>query len=370
MLAGGNYRYENVTTADYQGRQTLLSHAVSANRGSVYGQLRHTLGKRLTLTGAFRMDASSLYSTQYSPRASAVYRLTSTQSLFVSYGHAFEAPNYAELYVYLPIGLPIDLSPVENSLKGLTGGVPLGLSSVPIFAIGNEHLRVERVRSAEVGYKHVFPSRTLVTLGYYHNWMKDFISDLLPGVNPDYPPYQAPAALPPSARAIVSQTLNGIVPGLTNGPGGAPWIVYSQGNGGHVTSQGVEAAVTGWLGSSWQYSSHYSWFFYNLNDDTARAQVHPNAPQHQAFASLGYRKPRFLADLRYRWIDGFDFSSGIFHGPVPTYNVVDFGATYRLSPHWEVGANISNLLNNQHYEEFGGDILRRLCLGYIAYSWK
>ena len=81
-------------------------------------------------------------------------------------------------------------------------------------------------------------------------------------------------------------------------------------------------------------------------------------------------KPRFFADLRYRWVNGFDFSSGIFHGPVPTYNVVDFGATYRLSPHWEMGANIANLLNNHHYEEFGGDILRRLCLGYIAYSWK
>jgi iron complex outermembrane receptor protein len=370
VLAGGSYRYENVTTANYQGMQTLLSHALSANRGSVYGQLRHTLGKRLTLTGAYRMDASALYSTQYSPRASAVYRLSSTQSLFASYGHAFEAPNYAELYVYLPIGLPIDLSPVEASLQGLTGGVPLGLGSVPIFAIGNEHLRVERVRSAEAGYKHVFPNRTLVTLGYYHNWMKDFISDLLPGVNPDYPPYQAPAALPPTARGIVSQTLNGIVPGLTNGPGGAPSIVYSQGNGGHVTSQGLEASVTGWLGSSWQYSSHYSWFFYNLNDNAARAQVHPNAPQHQAYASLGYRKPRFFADLRYRWVNGFDFSSGIFHGPVPTYNVVDFGATYRLSPHWEMGANIANLLNNHHYEEFGGDILRRLCLGYIAYSWK
>ena len=40
VLAGGNYRYETVTTANNQGVQTLLSRPVSANRGSVYGQIR------------------------------------------------------------------------------------------------------------------------------------------------------------------------------------------------------------------------------------------------------------------------------------------------------------------------------------------
>jgi len=200
--------------------------------------------------------------------------------------------------------------------------------------------------------------------------MKDFISDLVPGVHPDFPPYQAPAALSPSTRALVSQTLNQLVPGITNGPGGAPWIVYSQANGGRVTSQGVEASVTGWLGSSWQYSANYSWFHYSLNDATAQATVHPNAPEHKAFASLGYRKQRFTADVRYRWVNSFRFSSGLFQGPVPTYNIVDLGATYQLSAHWKLGLNASNLLDNQHYEQFGGDILKRLVLGSVAYSWK
>lgn len=290
--------------------------------------------------------------------------------MFASFGDAFEAPNYAELYVFLPIGVPANLSAIESGFGSLLGGVPLGLSSVPVLAIGNEHLQVEHVRTLETGYKHVFRNRTLVTLDYYRNWMKDFISDLVPGVDPDYGPYQAPAALSASTRTLVSQTLNQLVPGITNGPGGAPWIVYSQGNGGRVSSQGVEASVSGWLGSKWQYRANYSWFYYSLNDAAAIAEVHPDSPLHKAFASLGYRKSRFLADLRYRWVDNFYFASGIFHGPVPSYNVVDLGATYQLSRHWEVGLNASNLLNNEHYEEFGGDILRRLCLGFVSYSWK
>jgi len=370
FLAGGSYRHETVTTADARGVQTLLSKAPSTNRGSGYGEIRHTLANRLILTAAFRLDASTLYSRQYSPRASAVYRIAPTQSFFASFGDAFEAPNYAELFVFIPAGPPADLSAIESSFGNLLGGVKLGLDFVPVFGIGNERLRVEQIRTAEFGYKRVFHNRTLVTLAYYRNWMKDFISDLVPGVHPDFPPYQAPAALSQSTRALVSQTLNQLVPGITNGPGGAPWIVYSQANGGRVTSQGVEASVTGWLGSSWQYSANYSWFHYSLNDATAQATVHPNAPEHKAFASLGYRKQRFMADVRYRWVNSFRFSSGLFQGPVPTYNIVDLGATYQLSAHWKLGLNASNLLDNQHYEQFGGDILKRLVLGSVAYSWK
>jgi outer membrane receptor protein involved in Fe transport len=307
---------------------------------------------------------------ELSPRASAVYRLTPAQSIFASAGDAFEAPNYAELFLFVPAGRPVDLSPVEAAFGSLLGGVPLGLNSVPVLGIGNEHLRVERIRSVQAGYKRVFHSRTAITLDYYRNWMRDFVTDLVPGVDPDYGPYHAPAALPPLIRALVSDTVNQLVPGMTNGPNDAPWIVYSQANVGHVSSQGVEASASGWLGNSWQYDANYSWFYYSLNDAAARTEVHPNAPQHKGFASLGYRKPRFLADLRYRWVDSFDFASGLFHGPVPTYNLMDLGASYQLSPHWKVGLNASNVLNNRHYEEFGGDMLKRLCLGYVAYSWR
>jgi outer membrane receptor protein involved in Fe transport len=369
LLAGGNFRYETVDTANDQGVQSLLSHAVAAHRGAAFAQVRQTLAERLVLSAAMRVDASTLYNTQYSPRASILYRFGSTSSLYASLADAFEAPNYAELFLFTPAGRPVDLSAIETALAPLLGGTSLGLSSVPVLGIGNEHLQVERIRSAEAGYKQMLRNRTLLTVDYYWNWMRDFISDLAPGVDPDYPPYVAPASLGP-AQALVSQTIGQLVPGITNGPGGVPWIVYSQANAGRVSSQGVEAAASGWLGNRWQYSANYSWFYYSLNDAAARAVVHPNAPQHKAFASLAYVAPRFMANLRYRWVDDFYFATGLFHGPVPTYNLVDLGAAYDLSAHWRVGVNVSNLLNNPHYEIFGGDILKRLALGFVAYSWK
>jgi len=226
------------------------------------------------------------------------------------------------------------------------------------------------LRSGQAGYRRMTGKRNLFSVDYYYNGMRDFITDLLPGVNPTYGPYVPPPGLSAAAAMEVASILNSTVPGLTNGPGGVPWIVYSLANAGHVSSQGVEAQDSGWIGRDWRYALNYSWFDYSLNDAAARSEVHPNAPAHKAFAEIGYWKARYSADVRYRWNDAFYFANGIFHGAVPTYSVVDLGARYQVSPHWEVGVNVSNLLNNEHYEIFGGDIMKRLALGYVAFNWK
>jgi len=370
VVAGANYVYEFVDTADQQGIQTLLSHAISAHRGGAFGEVRRRVGERLTLTARARVDASTIFDTQFSPRVAALYRISAQDSVWASFSDAFQVANYAELFVRVPAGLPVDLSALETALQPLLGGVSLGLGSVPVLALGNPNLRVEKVRSGQAGYRRTTGKRNLFSVDYYYDGMRDFITDLLPGVNPTYGPYVPPPGLSAAAAAAVASELNSAVPGLTNGPGGVPWIVYSLTNAGHVSSMGVEAQDAGWIGRDWRYSLNCSWFDYSFNDLAARTEVHPNAPAYKAFAEIGYWKPRFSADVRYRWNDAFYFANGIFRGPVPTYSVVDLGARYQVSPRWELGVNVSNLLNNEHYEIFGGDILRRMALGYIAYNWK
>jgi outer membrane receptor protein involved in Fe transport len=50
--------------------------------------------------------------------------------------------------------------------------------------------------------------------------------------------------------------------------------------------------------------------------------------------------------------------------------VVDLGVRFQFNEHWQIGSSVSNLLNDEHYELFGGDILKRYALGTVAYSWK
>jgi outer membrane receptor protein involved in Fe transport len=168
----------------------------------------------------------------------------------------------------------------------------------------------------------------------------------------------------------VEGVLNPALPGLTNDPSGNPLIVLSFGNAGLVDSQGIEAGVTTGIRNHWQVGLTYSWFDFSVKRSSPAAEVFANAPRHKVAANLGYHKPRFDIDLRHRWINGFFWGNGIFVGPVPSYNVVDLAARYQISPRWEAGVNVSNLLSNSHYELFGGDLLERRALGYIAFSWR
>jgi hypothetical protein len=67
-------------------------------------------------------------------------------------------------------------------------------------------------------------------------------------------------------------------------------------------------------------------------------------------------------------VDGFPWLAGTDVGPVPSYGVVDLNGSYRLTRHITAGADAANLLDNDHQEAFGGDLLDRRMLGHVTYS--
>jgi outer membrane receptor protein involved in Fe transport len=73
--------------------------------------------------------------------------------------------------------------------------------------------------------------------------------------------------------------------------------------------------------------------------------------------------------MRFRWVDSFQWLSGIYVGTVPRYAVLDLTGSYRLTGHITAGADVANLLDNDHYEAFGGDLLGRRALAHLTYSW-
>ena len=48
---------------------------------------------------------------------------------------------------------------------------------------------------------------------------------------------------------------------------------------------------------------------------------------------------------------------------MPSYGVVDTGANFVINEHFEVGVHVNNLLDDEHWEAFGGDLLGRRALG-------
>ena len=380
VVAGVELGGQTLDSADPNGVQTAYDRKRSTTYGSVFGQIEYQLAKRLNGVASARWDRSTLHPGRVSPRVAAVYALAPFQTLRLTYGRAFQAANLTEYFLSLPVAPPIDLSRVEAALTPVIGNTSLNLQNVPILALGNDHLRVEQIDSVEVGYQGVIGGRLMVTASVYRNRLKDFITYLLPQVgtslgrlNPAFGPYAPPSSLSPAAAAVVKATLETVLPpnlfaALSNDATGRPIIaLLSFSNFGSARTAGVELGATYLLPAGWRIQGSYTGFHSNVSDIPENPLL-PNTPAHQFSAGAAYAQRRFGGELRYRWVDSFQWLSGIYVGAVPRYGVVDLNGSYRLTAHITAGADVANLLDDHHYEAFGADLLGRRALVHLTYS--
>lgn len=374
LVGGISYHEQEVDTANRAGFQTLLkTPARNEDQQAAFAQVDYSFTDKLKAVVAGRVDESTLHDTQFSPKASLVYGFTPNQTLRLTYNQAFQVPNYSEFFLRVVAGAPITaFRPLEDALAPLLGGQTLGLRSIPILALGNDFLDVEEITSYEIGYSAIIASKLYLTLDYYQSEVENFVTDLLPGVNPQYTGYQPPAFLPAPVRTQILNTLRGGLGanffGLTN-LNGQPTLVLSYANAGSVDTEGVDVGFNYYVANGWVADFSYSWFDFEVKSRQLGDQLLPNAPEHKASAGLAYTGDRFGASVKYRWVDDFPWAAGVFVGFVPSYDVVDVGVSYRFTDRLEVGVDVSNVLDEEQYQTFGGDLVTRRALGHIAFSW-
>ena len=92
---------------------------------------------------------------------------------------------------------------------------------------------------------------------------------------------------------------------------------------------------------------------------------------------------RWFASLSGRWTQGFRWSAGVFTGDVSCrglcdappdenqrdYTTVDLAASYGITERIRVGLNVANLMDENHHQTFGGDLLTRRALLNMSYNW-
>lgn len=382
MLAGASVHGDRIDTADENGQQTILSGVQRGQAVAAFAQADWRPGDAVTFIAALRVDKSSTYPVQVSPKVGGAFAVAPGHTLRVSYGQGFQSPSYGELNPLVNVIAPLDLSGLEAALAPVVGGVPLGFASVPVLAIGNEALDVERVDTVEAGYSGVVGTKVHVSAEYYRSHMRNFISAFLPNVgtslgriNRAYPAYTPPAALGAAQRAIVLGTLEAVLPPtlyplMSNGASGAPiFAAYSLTNYGEVLAQGAEIDVQVFPAPAWTIGVGYSLFHSDVRQDLPDDPIQANAAPHRANLSVVYTAARWSASARWRWSDRFDWANGVQRGPVPAYGVVDLAGTAGLSRRVSLRVSVANLLNHEHYEIFGGDLLGRRAMADVQLKW-
>ena len=387
LVGGISYHEQDIDTGNAQGVQTLMFEAHKEHQEAAFAQAEFNFTDKLKAVLAGRVDESTLHDTQFSPKAALVFSATPNHTFRLTYNEAFQVANYSEFFLRVQTVLPgsttaaLNLSAIENALRPLLGATSLGFSNIPILALGNKDLEVEEIKSSEIGYSGIFGTKAYVTVDYYQSKIDNFITDLLPNVsvagrlNPNFGPYAPPSNLPAPVQTAILNALRANLPAalfalLSNAPNGSPIVALaSYANFGRVDTQGIDVGLNFYLTDRWLVDASYSWFDFDVKEKLAADQLLPNAPENKYTAGITYNGDRLGSSLKYRWVEGFPWAAGIFIGEVPSYDVVDLSATYRLTDHVELGLDVTNLFDDEHYQSFGGDLLARRALGNVRLSW-
>ncbi len=380
LVGGGSVMEESVNSADPNGFQTITYQKHTEDFQALFGQVEYSFTDRLKGVLAARYDENSLHDSQFSPRGSLVWAVRPAHNLRLTWGEAFLTPGYAQLVLYLPTMPPVDLSPFEGICA--LGGVSCGFGEpVAVRAVGNSDLQPEEIRTFELGYSAILGADTYLTVDYYDSRIENFISDFIPFFDPargrlasPFPPYSPPPGLPPQLAALLMASLQAnlppeLLPLLSNGVFGEPvFTALSLINFGRVDTEGVELSLSRRLGDRWSLDLGYAWFDFDIRDRLPDDPALPNSSENRLNASVAYVGERFDAALRVRHVEGFEWSAGLYKGPVPSYEVVDLTANRELG-RFRVGIDVSNLLDEEHYEFFGADLIGRRALVHLAYAW-
>ena len=359
----------------------------SDNYYAGYGQVEYHVIPQVRVVAAARYDNSNLFTRQFSPKAGLVVSPTPEHSFRFTFNRAFQTPNYSEFFLRVPAGAPANFSLLEAGLRAsplgpALAGVPNGTlftksDSVPILALGNPNLDVEKETSFELGYKGQIGHRLYVTVDGYVSRLTNFVSDLLPRVNPQYGGWTAPAQVPAPYRTLLEQAVQAqllaagqstAAAALTRLPGDSSTaIVVSYGNFGKVNERGIELGATIAVTDEIQLSGNYSFFNFDSTLTLAGDPVVPNTPKHKGGAQLSYHGAMGLdLSVSGRFVDSLPWYTGVFNGYVPSLQTVDASASYRLNNYVRVSLIGTNILDQQRYQLYGGSIIGRRILGGVT----
>jgi len=419
VVFGASYRNTQVNTSG-----TLMDPINDDRKDdyySAYGQLEYKVTPQFRVVGAARVDDGSLFETQFSPKGALVFTPSENHSFRFSVNRAFQTPNYSEFFLRAPAAAPsAGPATVEGGIQTLyqavqasQGSFPPGAfdgltfhtelpwnfsAATPVLALGNPDLDVETVLGWELGYKGSLGSALYFSADFYINELENFVTDLLPGVNPGFPTFQltdgglnvpadlaaldarlASFGLPPNhplrasipalqagyGAVVAGTTIQG-APGLATLPDGSRAVVLSYTNAGEVTERGVELGVGYQFTPALRGDVSFTGFDFEVKSQQAGDQLLPNTPSKKATFGLTYAVQRFDATATLRLIDGYQWAAGVFQGYVPSAEQLNLGAGFRLNNNLRIHATGTNILDQKRFQLYGGSVIGRRILGGLT----
>ncbi len=325
----------------------------------VYGQLTQTLlNERLKLALAGRVDDFKNFSPSFSPRAAAVYSLgTNKQHNFrASFSQAFRSPTQTDQYFRSDVGTFILLGNVGNGFQGYnftdsqgqgyTPGAPLA-----DFEMSIDKLKLERVSTAEIGYKGAIIPNVYVDASYFVSRYNDFIGGRIFVGNTD------------GTRPTFLQLNSGLASGFTNPSASPARIIYAATNNSQeVRTQGATLGLTYYMNRSLNLGGNYSLNVLDKSNLPEGFFTFFNTPKHKFnLLASGTVLSNLTYSVNYRWVEGHRQEMPFATGQIRTYSTTDAYLGYtlpKLATTFQAG--VSNLFDANNVQIIGGPQIGRL----------
>lgn len=371
-ILGASHEYQHVNTSVAGALYLLSPDNLHNNFSGFYGQVEYSILKNLQIVGAARVDRSTFFDTQFSPKVAVVFSPVANHTFRATFNRSFLRPSYADLYRRSPAGAPQNYAKIDSTIAAQTGVSRLGLGVTPVWNLGNPQVGVESAQSYEIGYKGIISNNIFVTVDAYYNRRENFISVPLGGLAPTvytpvrYGNLQADSMLQASLGANYSR--------LARDRDGTIALITVPTNIGVVNETGLEIGVNYYPLEKLLVSANASFLSVDIQDNKVPTQnIQPNTSPRRYNFGMQYREPRaFDVGFNLRYVDGFAWVAGLVNGSVPSYAVLDVNASYDLhvlAPGLKLGVSVFNALDRRHYQIFGGTILQRYSTASLSYTF-
>lgn len=373
LTAGVQYQLD---MADSKGTYLLdQDGSIDIGQTGVYAQVEYkieNIGLNFLLGG--RIDNHDLYGSNIIPKA-AITKSLGRGNLRLTYGKGIAVPS------------------ILNLKGNLFGGLVIGNGEGFTLSDGSKvaKLDVETINSFELGYKGQFSDKFFIDVNGYYNLSEDFISPLRNIADPANNKF---------VTHVGDQPIGEIIPGTDQA---AFLLTYM--NFGKVDTYGFDLGINYYFTNNFRTSFNYSYFGRNLDKDdpandgnldgiVTESELPINTPNNKFSLGLHYSNNKFYGSLFGRYVEKYDFFSGINvaaktqdldgdgtndvienarngrtwnYGPLGGFTV-DANAGYHITDGLSVGVSVTNLFNNEIREFVASPAIGTLFSAELKYT--
>ena len=315
IIYGAQVRRDRVSTYGNWLSDRLTGVPILIEQKGGYAQIETPLNELFRAVVSGRYDKHDKYDAQFSPKAALLFTPVPDQTFRVTYNKAFKSPSVLQTDFYFP-----NFAPFVGVFGNVDGFVVKKNDGSVVNTISP--IKPETNNTYELGYKGVVAGKLYVDVAGYRSNFKDFLSPLVVIANP-------------LLGAAATTAYNARTGAKVTDAQGGPQVALTYFNVGEATLTGVDAGLKYYFTDKVSASGNFSL----IHVDTIKTKP-TDPPEATLFNSAS---SRITAGMEFselakntngaftiRYVNGYDFRSGVNFGHIPGFSTFDLSASYKI----------------------------------------